>query len=512
MKKKKLLIPILSALILNGATTTFAAQANTPFSDVPADHWSRAAIAELVHDGVISGYSDRTFRGDQQITRYEMAQIVARAMSSQKALTAEEKSTVQKLNAEFSDELESLGMRLSAVEAKTSNLSAVKISGVFYQKYMKDFKEDKRFNDGKASPWWERTLELNLEAPVKNTDWKFNTQIKSKAGSKDKAFSESYSAVPDKNDPADGEMRFSPERMWVEGNLGKTGQYAKLGLFQTWVQNGFISDARIKGASLEHWGQKSATHIYAGNISENYWDLGAGARVTSTEASDPNNNWAWTKTYTEDRTGGVFSDFVRQHDPINYKTTGGSTGKDWDFHGDDGADNENIGYNTYNSKLTSKHVFAFVYDYKFSPKTDGSIGYYNYKSYAYKGDPLQIGAINLNVHLTPDLTLANSYSHGNQGGYDKAYNIELQYNGNPWIDGSKPHNFGAYLAYRYLGPDAIIKPNYVDGIKAGQKGFEVGTYYTLTSNVLATLKYATGKSIYYGEDRSRVFTSLQFSF
>ncbi len=512
MRKKKLWIPILlSALVLNGTMPTLAAQANTPFSDVPADHWSRAAVAELVHDGIISGYDDHTFRGDQHITRYEMAQLVARAMSSQKALTSDEKNSLQKLNTEYAEELESLGMRVSALETKTANLSDFKISGVFIQKYMKDYKEDSRFNGGKDAPWWERYLELNMQAPVKNTDWKFNTQIVSKAGSKDKAFSEKFDAVADPNDPSEegGKKEFHPERMWVEGNLGGTGQYAKLGFFQPWVQNGFISDARIKGASLEHWGQKSATHIYAGNISEKYWDLGAGARVTSTEGADPVTG-TWTKTYTEDTTGGVYSDFVRHHDTINYKTTG--VGSDWNFHGDDGSDNKDIGYNTYNSEESDKHIFAFVYDYKFSPKYDGSVGYYNYKSYAYNGDALQIGAVNLNVHLNPSLTLANSYSHGNQDGYDKAYNIELQYNGNPWIDSTKPHNFGAYLAYRYLGPDAIIKPNYSDGIKAGQKGFEVGTYYTLTSNILATLKYATGKSIYYGQDRSRVFTSLQYAF
>ena len=77
--KKTLVSALTTALVVGAASTTFAAA--NPFEDVPADHWAYDAIAQLAADGVIEGYGDGTYRGDQEITRYEMAQMIARAMA-----------------------------------------------------------------------------------------------------------------------------------------------------------------------------------------------------------------------------------------------------------------------------------------------------------------------------------------------------------------------------------------------------------------------------------------------
>ncbi len=47
------------------------------FSDVPANHSNADAIAYVKSQGIVSGYSDGTFRPDQQINRAEFAKIVA---------------------------------------------------------------------------------------------------------------------------------------------------------------------------------------------------------------------------------------------------------------------------------------------------------------------------------------------------------------------------------------------------------------------------------------------------
>ena len=73
---KILVSAITSALVIGAASTTFAAA--NPFSDVPADHWAYDAVAQLAKDGVIEGYGDSTYRGEQSITRYEMAQMIAK--------------------------------------------------------------------------------------------------------------------------------------------------------------------------------------------------------------------------------------------------------------------------------------------------------------------------------------------------------------------------------------------------------------------------------------------------
>ena len=72
--KKSLVLAM--AMALGVTASAYAAQ---PFSDVPAGHWAYDSVAKLAAAGVIDGYGDSTFGGDRLLTRYEMAQITARA-------------------------------------------------------------------------------------------------------------------------------------------------------------------------------------------------------------------------------------------------------------------------------------------------------------------------------------------------------------------------------------------------------------------------------------------------
>lgn len=112
MKKSLFLAMAMSFAITGGV------YAANPFVDVPAGHWAYDSISKLAAAGVIEGYGDDTFRGDRLMTRYEMAQIVAKAMAKG--------ANVDKLAAEFADELDALGVRVSALEKKQDN---VKITG-----------------------------------------------------------------------------------------------------------------------------------------------------------------------------------------------------------------------------------------------------------------------------------------------------------------------------------------------------------------------------------------------
>jgi len=89
--------------------------ADNPFVDVPADHWAYESIAKLEQAGVVEGYGDNTYRGNRLMTRYEMAQIVARAMSKG--------AKVDKLAAEFKEELDGMGYRVSDLEKKQDNVT-----------------------------------------------------------------------------------------------------------------------------------------------------------------------------------------------------------------------------------------------------------------------------------------------------------------------------------------------------------------------------------------------------
>ena len=122
--KKSLVLAMAMAL-----GVTASAYAANPFSDVPAGHWAYDSISKLAAAGVIEGYGDDTFRGDRLMTRYEMAQIVAKAMAKG--------ANVDKLAAEFADELDALGVRVAALEKKADN---VKITGQVRWRYRTDTK------------------------------------------------------------------------------------------------------------------------------------------------------------------------------------------------------------------------------------------------------------------------------------------------------------------------------------------------------------------------------------
>ena len=111
--KKSLVLAMAMAL-----GVTASAYAANPFSDVPAGHWAYDSISKLAAAGVIEGYGDASFGGDKLMTRYEMAQIVAKAMAKG--------ANVDKLAAEFADELDNLGVRVANLEKKADN---VKITG-----------------------------------------------------------------------------------------------------------------------------------------------------------------------------------------------------------------------------------------------------------------------------------------------------------------------------------------------------------------------------------------------
>ena len=96
------------------------------FRDLPSDHWAYDAIEQLAKDGIIIGYGDSNFLGERKATRYEVAQIVARAISYGDTANAQDKRLITKLAAEFATELNKLGVRVSTLEKYADK---VKITG-----------------------------------------------------------------------------------------------------------------------------------------------------------------------------------------------------------------------------------------------------------------------------------------------------------------------------------------------------------------------------------------------
>ena len=152
--KKSLVLAMAMAL-----GVTASAYAANPFSDVPAGHWAYDAVNKLAAEGVVDGYPDGTYGGDRLMTRYEMAQIVAKAMAKG--------ANVDKLAAEFADELDSLGVRVANLEKKTDN---VKITGQIRASY--------RSGDYSAHESYLRTR-LFLNGQV-NEDWSYTGRLQNR--------------------------------------------------------------------------------------------------------------------------------------------------------------------------------------------------------------------------------------------------------------------------------------------------------------------------------------------
>ena len=150
--KKSLVLAMAMAL-----GVTASAYAANPFSDVPAGHWAYDSINKLAAAGVIEGYGDATFGGDKLMTRYEMAQIVAKAMAKG--------ANVDKLAAEFADELDNLGVRVASLEKKADN---VKITGQIRAHYQDN-------NNDKASVSKLRTR-LFVNGSI-NDDWSYTGRL-----------------------------------------------------------------------------------------------------------------------------------------------------------------------------------------------------------------------------------------------------------------------------------------------------------------------------------------------
>ena len=115
----KKILALAAAAALTAGVSAYAAN---PFSDVTADDWAYQAVSDLSAQGVVEGYPDGTFKGERNMTRYELAQIVARLMAKEDQLNAEQQATLDKLAGEYADELANLGVRVSNLEKKVGNL------------------------------------------------------------------------------------------------------------------------------------------------------------------------------------------------------------------------------------------------------------------------------------------------------------------------------------------------------------------------------------------------------
>lgn len=193
--KSKVLAALVATMAV-GATCAFAAN---PFVDVPSDSWAYKSVVELADAGIIQGVDGEHFQGQRNITRYEAAEMVAKAMAHMDKASVEQRALINKLADEFADELNNLGVRVSALENRVGNVKMTGDARIRYR-YQKDT------NDNDNS--WDYRVRLRANAQVND-----RTKVTYGISTGNKSFA-SNGAAEDEND-------IYTDRANVEYQLGK---------------------------------------------------------------------------------------------------------------------------------------------------------------------------------------------------------------------------------------------------------------------------------------------------
>ncbi|MDU2463111.1 putative porin, partial [Veillonella sp.] len=182
---KKQFAAIFAATAVLGVTTAFAAN---PFSDVTPDSWAYQAVSQLANAGIVNGYPDGTFKGQNNITRYEMAQMVAKAMANQDRANAEQQAMINRLADEFSNELNNLGVRVARLEDRVGN---VKVTGDARLRYQ-DAEHAKSKFDARARVQFNAKVNDRTDAVVRLTSGNFELGNSQNGGNSNATIDRAY--------------------------------------------------------------------------------------------------------------------------------------------------------------------------------------------------------------------------------------------------------------------------------------------------------------------------------
>ena len=217
---KKQFAAIFAATAVLGVTTAFAAN---PFSDVTPDSWAYQAVSQLANAGIVNGYPDGTFKGQNNITRYEMAQMVAKAMANQDRANAEQQAMINRLADEFSNELNNLGVRVARLEDRVGN---VKVTGDARLRY-RDAEHAKSKFDARARVQFNAKVNDRTDAVVRLTSGNFELG----------------------NSTTEGNANATIDRAYVNHKFGERVSL-KAGRFGQVIGGGLMFDGTFDGAQL----------------------------------------------------------------------------------------------------------------------------------------------------------------------------------------------------------------------------------------------------------------------
>lgn len=262
--KSKVLAALVATMAV-GATCAFAAN---PFVDVPSDSWAYKSVVELADAGIIQGVDGQYFQGNRNITRYEAAEMVAKAMAHMDKASVEQRALINKLADEYADELNNLGVRVSALENRVGN---VKLTGDARIRYIHQSEGDK-FKDSEGK-------EKVVNGATKNDDsWSYRVRVRANAQVNDRtkvvygvstnnvSFADNSTA-----DNSDKNNIFT-DRAYVDYNFGGNNWDLKVGRDEYDMGGGraygFLYGDTFDGAQLKYSNDKFAATAGYGKFKE----------------------------------------------------------------------------------------------------------------------------------------------------------------------------------------------------------------------------------------------------
>ena len=257
MKTK--VLAALAATMAVGATCAFAAN---PFVDVPSDSWAYKSVVELADAGIIQGVDGQYFQGNRNITRYEAAEMVAKAMAHMDKASVEQRALINKLADEYADELNNLGVRVSALENRVGN---VKLTGDARIRYIHQSEGDK---DKAGEP---------VNAATKNDNsWSYRVRVRANAQVNDRTKVTYGITTGDRsfadNSSASSENNVTTDRAYVDYNFGGNNWDLMVGRYEYIMGGprayGFFYGDTFDGAQLKYQNDKFAATAGYGKFKE----------------------------------------------------------------------------------------------------------------------------------------------------------------------------------------------------------------------------------------------------
>ena len=450
--KKSVAAALTAAMVVGAASTTFAAA--NPFSDVPAGHWAYDAVTQLAAEGIIEGYGDGTYLGNRNITRYEMAQMVAKALAKNPQGT--DRAALDRLAAEFSEELSNLGVRVSELEKYADKLQ---MFGKIEYTY-KSHRTDNYNNSGKTKVNQDDWIFRFEPIAHVNDHWTLRARIDAHT---DLSRSDS--------------SNFHLERGWAQGDysnfqvkVGKQPLYTN--------EDGIVWDTEYSGAEVTFGNRLKAT-IYAGRLASgvvNGSERNAGAWNGRQDGNgSTNTNWV----EATGRTGGSSEDpssfqaINVQYSPKEHGLFGGAA-----FYHINDDDFKNTSY-TKRAKEDDANIWSANLGYKFGRKAQLWGAYAQNTKADYEDNSWQA------LFKYGDL-----YGGGNQG--------------------TKKGAWAVWAGYKKLGSNTSLCAINWDDAFAGTKGVVAGASWAPMDRIVFIAKYFNGEYLTGDGDAERLFGRVEF--